>query len=98
MQISERKCVAYGNCVPVCLMGAIHRDPARNRATVHSGECVECYACFRGMSFEHLNPWLVRTVRGLLWSWFASVWQRGVQVRGPILASLAFLASSNFPR
>jgi len=66
MKISEKKCVACGNCVPVCPMGAIHIDPVRNRATVNSDECVECYTCFRGMSFEHLNPWLVRTVRGLL--------------------------------
>ncbi len=66
MQISERKCVAFGNCVPICPMGAIHIDPVRNRATVNADECVACYTGFRGMSFEHLNPWLVRAARGLL--------------------------------
>ena len=39
MQISERKCVACGNCVPICPMGAIHIDPVRNRATVNADEC-----------------------------------------------------------
>ena len=47
-------------------MGAIHIDPAINRATVNRDECVECYTCYRGMSMEHLNPTLVRTVRGIL--------------------------------
>ncbi len=58
--------MACGNCVPICPMGAIHIDPVRNRATVNADECVACYTCFRGMSFEHLNPWLVRAARGLL--------------------------------
>ena len=66
MQISETKCVACGNCVPICPVGAIHIDSRRNRATVNQDECVECYTCFRGMSVEHLNPWVVRTIRGLL--------------------------------
>ncbi len=66
MQISEAKCVACGNCVPICPVGAIHIDSKKNRATVNLDECVECYTCFRGMSVEHLNPWMVRTIRGLL--------------------------------
>jgi len=44
-------------------MGAIYIDPVIKRATVDSNECVECYACFNGMSQEHLNPTLVRTLR-----------------------------------
>jgi ferredoxin len=44
-------------------MGAIHIDPVKKRATVNQDECVECYACYRGMSKEHLNPTLVRTIR-----------------------------------
>jgi hypothetical protein len=47
-------------------MGAIYIDPAVNRATVNLDECVECYTCHRGMSKEHLNPSLVRTIRGFL--------------------------------
>jgi hypothetical protein len=44
-------------------MGAIHIDPVKRRATVNQDECVECYACYRGMSKEHLNPTLVRAIR-----------------------------------
>jgi hypothetical protein len=44
-------------------MGAIYIDPAVNRATINYDECVECSSCFRGMSQEHLNPVMVRTVR-----------------------------------
>jgi hypothetical protein len=44
-------------------MGAIYIDPVLKRATVNRDECVECYACFHGMSQEHLNPTMVRTVR-----------------------------------
>jgi len=47
-------------------MGAISIDPVRKRATIERDECVECYACYNGMSQEHLNPWLVRTFRRLL--------------------------------
>lgn len=44
-------------------MGAIHIDPTIGRAVVDADECVECYACYRGMSKEHLNPTMVRTIR-----------------------------------
>ena len=47
-------------------MGAIHLDTQIGRAVVHADECVECYACFRGMSMEKLNPALVRTIRRVL--------------------------------
>jgi hypothetical protein len=47
-------------------MGAISIDRKLNRATVNPDECVECFTCYRGMSKEHLNPTLVRTVRGVL--------------------------------
>jgi len=66
MQIDPQKCVACGNCVSVCPMGAISIDPAVNRARVKTDECVECYACYSGMSMERLNPTFVRTVRSLL--------------------------------
>jgi hypothetical protein len=46
-------------------MGAIYVDPAINRATVDRDECVECYACYNGMSQEQLNPTLIRALRGL---------------------------------
>ena len=63
MRINPDKCVACGNCTYVCPMGAIYIDPVIRRATVNRDECVECYACFNGMSQEHLNPTMVRTMR-----------------------------------
>jgi ferredoxin len=63
MRIDPNKCVACGNCTYVCPMGAIYIDPAIKRATVDRDECVECYACYNGMSQEHLNPTMVRTLR-----------------------------------
>lgn len=66
MQIDHGKCVACGNCIPVCPMGAIYIDAGLNRATVNQDGCVECYTCHRGMSKEHLNPTLVRTIRAFL--------------------------------
>jgi ferredoxin len=65
MRINPDKCVACGNCTYVCPMGAIYIDPTIKRATVDRNECVECYACFNGLSQEHLNPTLVRTLRKL---------------------------------
>jgi hypothetical protein len=47
-------------------MNAIYIDPARNRATIDRDECVECYSCFNGLSQEHLNPTLVRSIRKVL--------------------------------
>jgi hypothetical protein len=44
-------------------MGAIYIDPEIKRATINRDECVECYSCFHGLSQEHLNPTMVRTVR-----------------------------------
>jgi len=63
MKINPNKCVACGNCTYVCPMGAIYIDPVVKRATVNSTECVECYACFNGLSQEHLNPTIVRSMR-----------------------------------
>lgn len=65
MKINADKCVACGNCTYVCPMGAIYVDRSLNRAVVDQDECVECYTCFNGMSKEHLNPTVVRTLRGL---------------------------------
>lgn len=63
MRIDPNKCVACGNCTYVCPMGAIYIDPVIKRATVDRDECVECYACYNGLSQEHLNPTVVRTMR-----------------------------------
>lgn len=66
MKINPDKCVACGNCTYVCPMGAIYVNPKTQRATVDRDECVECYACYYGLSREHMNPVFVRTVRKLL--------------------------------
>ncbi len=63
MYINPDKCVACGNCTYVCPMGAIYVDPTIKRAKVNLQECVECYACYTGLSQEHLNPTIVRTTR-----------------------------------
>lgn len=63
MTINPHKCVACGNCTYVCPMGAIYIDPVIHRATINRDECVECYACYNGLSQEHLNPTMVRTMR-----------------------------------
>ncbi len=65
MRINPDKCVACGNCTYVCPMEAIYIDPAIKRATINRDECVECYACYNGLSQEKLNPTVVRTVRKL---------------------------------
>jgi hypothetical protein len=44
-------------------MGAIYIDPVIKRATINDDECVECYSCYNGLSQEHLNPTMVRTMR-----------------------------------
>jgi ferredoxin len=66
MRINPKKCVACGNCTYVCPMGAIYIDPSLKRATINHDECVECYACFNGLSQEHLPPTLVRAARKVL--------------------------------
>jgi len=63
MIINPKKCVACGNCIPVCPMEAIFVDKNINRAVIHEDSCVECGTCYRGMSTENLNPFIIRTVR-----------------------------------
>jgi len=61
--INPKKCVACGNCVAVCPMGAIYIEPTINRAMINDDACVECGICYRGMSTENLNPTFIRIVR-----------------------------------
>ncbi len=61
MLIDPRKCVACGNCVPVCPMGAIYLEAGL--AQVNQDECVECSTCYRFLPSEGLPPALVRLAR-----------------------------------
>ena len=56
MVINQKKCVACGNCVAVCPMGAIYIEEHSNRAQINDDACVECGTCHRGMSTEKLEP------------------------------------------
>lgn len=44
-------------------MGAIYIDPSKYKAVINTDECVECYACYNGLSREVLPPRIVRTTR-----------------------------------
>jgi hypothetical protein len=44
-------------------MGAIYVDPETGRSTINRDECVECYACYNGLSAENLPPRTVRLTR-----------------------------------
>jgi hypothetical protein len=44
-------------------MGAIYVDPQTGRSTINRDECVECYACYNGLSAENLPPRTVRLTR-----------------------------------
>jgi ferredoxin len=59
--IDPHKCVACGNCVPVCPMGAIYLEAGT--AQVNEDECVECSTCYRFLPSEGRNPALVRFAR-----------------------------------
>jgi hypothetical protein len=61
VRIDPRKCVACGNCVPVCPMGAIYLEAGT--AQVNQDQCVECSTCYRFLPSEDLPPSLVRLMR-----------------------------------
>lgn len=66
MKINPEKCVACGNCTYVCPMEAIFIDPDTGRASINADECVECYACYNGLSQERLPPKTVRFTRKVM--------------------------------
>jgi ferredoxin len=65
MRIDKARCTGCGNCVPVCTMGAIYIGPDK-RAEVEQEACVECHACYRGMSVENLPAGITRFLRQCL--------------------------------
>ncbi len=65
MHVDKTKCVGCGNCVAVCPMGAIYIGDD-SLAEVNQEECVECQACYKGMSTENLPQQPTRFLRNLL--------------------------------
>ena len=66
MKINQDKCIGCGNCTYVCPMGAIFVNPATGRSNINRNECVECYACYNGLSGEALPPGISRFLRKVL--------------------------------
>ena len=65
MHIDKTKCIGCANCVPVCTMGAIYiADDGLSE--INTDECVECYACYKGLSVENLPQQPTRFLRRLL--------------------------------
>jgi len=65
LHIDKTKCIGCGNCVSVCPMEAICIEDD-GLAVVDQEMCVECQACYRGMSIENLPKQPTRFLRNLL--------------------------------
>ena len=64
MHIDKSRCIGCANCVPVCPMGAIYiADDGLSE--INQEACVECYACYKGMSVENLPQQPTRFLRSL---------------------------------
>lgn len=65
MHVDKKKCIGCANCVPVCPMGAIYiADDGLSE--INKEACVECDACYKGMSKENLPQQPTRFLRGVL--------------------------------
>ncbi|MFC1937894.1 4Fe-4S binding protein [Chloroflexota bacterium] len=65
MHIDETKCIGCANCVPICPMGAIYIGD-EGLSEINQEVCVECQACYKGMSIENLPQQPTRFLRALL--------------------------------
>ena len=65
MHVDKAKCIGCANCVPVCPMGAIYIGDD-GLSEIDEELCVECYACYKGMSIENLPQKPTRFLRGVL--------------------------------
>ncbi len=65
MHIDKTKCIGCANCVPICPMGVIYIGDD-GLSEINQEGCVECQACYRGMSIENLPQQPTRFLRGLL--------------------------------
>ena len=65
MHIDRTKCIGCANCVAICPMEAIYiADDGLSE--INQEACVECHACYRGMSIENLPQQPTRFLRDLL--------------------------------
>ena len=65
MHIDRTKCIGCANCVAICPMEAIYIGDD-GLSEINQEACVECRACYRGMSVENLPQQPTRFLRGLL--------------------------------
>ncbi|MFC2021155.1 4Fe-4S binding protein [Chloroflexota bacterium] len=65
MHIDKTKCIGCANCVPVCPMGAIYIEDD-GLSEINQEVCVECQACYKGMSIENLPQQPTRFLRSIL--------------------------------
>ena len=65
MHIDNTKCIGCANCVPICPMEAIYIGDD-GLAEINQEACVECHACYKGMSTENLPQQPTRFLRSLL--------------------------------
>ena len=65
MHIDKTKCLGCANCVAICPMEAIYIEDD-GLSEINQEACVECHACYRGMSVENLPQQPTRFLRGLL--------------------------------
>jgi ferredoxin len=65
MHIDKDKCIGCAHCVPVCPMGAI-RIGEDGLSDINEDICVECQACFKGMSKSRYPQQPTRFLRGVL--------------------------------
>ena len=66
LEDTEGLCADLIRAVRIVAGAGIYVDPVLKRATINRDECVECYACYNGLSKEVLPPSTVRFVRRTL--------------------------------
>ncbi len=65
MHVDKTKCIGCGTCAAVCPMEAIHIGDD-GLSEINEEACVECYACYNGLSTEHLPQQPTRFIKNVL--------------------------------
>lgn len=65
MHTDKKKCIGCGNCVAACTMGAIYIGED-GLSEIDEDACVECHACYNGLSTEHLPQQPTRLIKKML--------------------------------